>query len=525
MRHLTGVTVLLAGLVVPASATADGGARHSGPSTGARSLGDPILPQLGNGGYDVEHYTIELDYDPVANTFPSARTTITARATQRLDELSLDFQTGDGALQVTGITVDGREAGFTTTDAEPAISDDPAVTQPMKLVVTPHPSTRPKPWRHFEVVVEYAGAPQVFVDPDSSLEGWIPACYPLNPPQTCDGAFVVNEPMGAQSWFPSNNHPSDKATFDTIITVPDTKTAVGIGELASRTPNGDGTTSWHWTEDDPTSTYLTTATVGDFLVAESTMTETSTGRMLPMFDAIDATATPTQQANINATLAGAPAQLNFLSDLFGRYPFDSIGAVADRAAGVGYALEVQTKPHYAGGFTSGNPSINPGTHLHELAHQWTGNSVTLAQWDDIWFNEGWANWAEWWWQFDVNGGDDPAAIFDDLYASTPPEDWALAPAVLDGDPANLFVSFPTYDRGAMTIQGYREIVGDAAFFRFVKLMTRLFEHRNISTEQFVDLAVLTSGRRVSEWRELHEYFDQWLYGTTRPTITPDTFGQ
>ena len=164
--------------------------------------------------------------------------------------------------------------------------------------------------------------------------------------------------------------------------------------------------------------------------------------------------------------------MNFLSDLFGPYPFDSTGAVADRASGVGYALEVQTKPHYAGGFTSGNPSINIGTQLHELAHQWVGNSVTLAQWDDIWFNEGWANWAEWQWQFDVNGGDDPAAIFDDLYASTPPDDWAIAPAVLDGDPANLFLSFPTYDRGAMTIQGYREIVGDATFFRFVQLMTQ-----------------------------------------------------
>ncbi len=64
-------------------------------------------------------------------------------------------------------------------------------------------------------MVQYSGDPQAIADPDTSIEGWIPACYPLAPPQTCDGAFVVNEPIGAQSWFPSNNYPSDKATFDT----------------------------------------------------------------------------------------------------------------------------------------------------------------------------------------------------------------------------------------------------------------------------------------------------------------------
>ena len=141
--------------------------------------------------------------------------------------------------------------------------------------------------------------------------------------------------------------------------------------------------------------------------------------MLPVYNAIDSSATPSQLAAINASLAEAPDQVNFLSDLYGPYPFDSTGAVADRAAGVGYALEVQTKPHYSGGFSSGNPSINIGTQLHELAHQWVGNSATLETWADIWFNEGWANWSEWYWQFLENGGDDPAAIFDDLYANTP----------------------------------------------------------------------------------------------------------
>jgi aminopeptidase N len=519
--RLTGILLVVIALTVPVAGTAQAGPPdRDKPVVGSRSLGDPLLPQLGNGGYDVRHYRIELDYDPAANHFDEARTTIRARATQTLSEFSLDFQDD---LEVTRVSVGGRPAQFRFEDATPELSDNPAVTQPRKLVVTPHPSTRPKSGREFTVEVSYRGTPVQITDPDESADGWIRACYPLTAPQTCDGAFVVNEPMGVQSWYPSNNYPTDKATFDTLITVPGTKTAIGVGELASRKANRDGTTTWRWTEDDPTATYLTTATVGDFDLSVGTMTETSTRRKLPVYNAIDSSATPVQKAAIQASLDRAPGQVNFLSNLFGRYPFDSTGAVADRASGVGYALEVQTKPHYSGGFTSGNPSINIGTQAHELAHQWVGNSATLQTWSDIWFNEGWANWAEWWWQFRENGGDDPALVFDDLYENTPAEDWELAPAVLDGDPANMFAYFPTYGRGAMTVQGYREIVGDRTFFRFTKELLSRFEHDNISTLEFIAFAVARSGLSSADRALLRDYFEQWLYGETKPTILPEAF--
>jgi hypothetical protein len=253
------------------------------------------------------------------------------------------------------------------------------------------------------------------------------------------------------------------------------------------------------------------------------MVEASTGVTLPVYNAIDSTASAAQLTAINASLARAADQINFLSDLYGPYPFDSTGAVADRAAGVGYALEVQTKPLYSGAFTSGNPSINIGTQLHELAHQWFGNSVTLAAWNDIWFNEGWANWSNWYWQFIQNGGDDPADVFDQLFAATPAQSWEIAPAVLDGDPANLFVFFPTYARGAMTLQGYREIVGDDVFFEFAVAINQQFRHGNISTAEFIDLAMERSGFTGDQLTLLGDYFQQWLYGETKPTILPESF--
>jgi aminopeptidase N len=521
-RHrLIGIAVaLLLLLVLPATAAAAPGGNGKGtPIVGAQTLGDPLLPQIGNGGYDVRHYRIALDYDPAANVFNSAKTTIRATAEAKLKEFSLDFQD----LDVARVTVNGREADFSQVDATPQLSSDPVVTQPMKLVVRPQPSSRPKAGQHFKVNVRYSGAPEPITDADTSIEGWIPACFPLNPPQTCDGAFVVNEPIGAQSWFPSNNYPSDKATFDTFIRVPAGKTALGVGENVGNRAHGDGTVTWHWHEDDPTATSLTTATVGDFDYTAGSMTEAATGRTLPVYDAVDSTATGAQKAAIQASLDQIPAQVNYIGGLYGPYPFDSTGAVADRAAGVGYALEVQGKPHFAGGFTSGNPSIGAGTLLHELAHQWFGDNVTLATWADIWFNEGWANWTEWYWDFQTQGGDDPAAIFADLYATTPDEDWATAPAILDGDPASLFAFFPTYQRGAMTVEGYREIVGDQRFFAFARGLMSDHRHGNISTATFIAEAEQASGLTGAELDLLDQYFQQWLYGESKPTILPDDF--
>ena len=142
--------------------------------------------------------------------------------------------------------------------------------------------------------------------------------------------------MGSQSWFPSNNYPTDKATFDTVITVP-------TGEDRARrrrarraiADNGDGTATWHWREDDPTATYLVTATVGDFLYTArlddrdgdrpdaAASTTPSTAAPRPAQPASDRRRRSTWRP-IRSTSSAAST---------GPYPFDSTGAVVDRAAG------------------------------------------------------------------------------------------------------------------------------------------------------------------------------------------------
>lgn len=507
------LAVLVLALVLPAAAAA-----HSPWHAGARTLGDPLLPQIGNGGYDALHYDIDLAIDRPANTFTRARTTMTARATQNLDEFSLDFQD----LPVASVKVDGKRARFAQVPSTPALSDDPSVTQPWKLVVTPRPKLRVG--KRFTVAVDYSGAqPQVFTDPDTSIEGWIPACYPATPPQTCDSFFVVGEPMGSQAWFPSNNHPSDKATFDTTLTVQDGDTALGAGELVGPPrATGDGTTTWRWREDDPTATYLVTASNGDFDYSETSTVETVTGRTLPLYTAIDPSATPARRAQIDATLARTGEIMNFYAEQYGPYPFDSNGAVVERSTGIGYALEVQGKSHYAGG--ASGPNVSLGTLAHETAHQWFGDSVTLKDWNDIWFNEGWATWSQIAWAHAAGVSTlTPEQFFAETYADSA-NDWTIAPAVLNGDPAELFNGFATYDRGAMTLEGYREIVGDARFFAFARALQRRFAYGNISTPGFIVTALAYSGLHGTDLVRLGGYFRQWLYGTEQPTILPADFG-
>ena len=484
---------------------------------GARTLDDPLFPQTGNGGYDASDYGIEIDYDPVLNTFESATTTMTATATQNLSEFSLDFQD----MNVLSVTVNGEAAAFEQVDATPQLSDDPEVTQLMKLVVTP--ATPIDSGSSMVVQVTYDGTPVRITDVDLSYEGWIPACYGPGQTAPCDGGFVVNQPNGAQGWFPSNNYPTDKATFSTTVTVPLTHTAFGIGELDSRVNNGDGTWTWAWSEDDPSSTYLTTATVGLFNYTLSSMIETSTNRALAIYDGVDSSYTAPATTNLAARLAETPAKINYLSGLYGPYPYDSTGNVVDRTTDVGYALEVLTKPHYAQiGTVSQN--IGSSTQLHEFAHQWFGNTVTLEQWTDIWFNEGWAQWSEWIWGFQTQGGDDPAVIFDDLYATTPDEEWAIAPATLAGDPTNLFASFPTYDRGAMVVEATREIIGQARFETLIDRLMTDYRYDNISTQEFIALASEVSGFTGAQLDLLGDFYEQWLYGEVKATILPEDFG-
>ncbi|MFF5184674.1 M1 family metallopeptidase [Streptomyces sp. NPDC000345] len=447
-------------VAVAALLTAAGPATAAG-TAGASGVGDPYFPLAGNGGYHVSHYGLTLGYDP-ASRHLTGKAVLTARATQRLNRFDLDFK----GLKITGLTVDHVKAGYRRDGQE--------------LVVTP---ARPlRKGRSFRVTVTYQGRPGPVTDPDGSLDGWIP---------TDDGAFVAGEPQGAMTWFPANNHPLDKSSYDITITVPKGSTAVANGVLlGQRTRNGK--TTFRWRQKEPMAAYLATATVGKFQVKQYT-----TRDGLKVYDAVD----PREASAAAPVLKKLPSVLAWESKLFGPYPYRAAGSIVDHAPNVGYALETQSRPVY-----DGAPDLS--TLVHESAHQWFGDSVSLTSWKDIWLNEGFATYAEWLYA-EQHGGDSAQKAFDALYARPATDGlWAFPPGN-PGSGANIFGT-PVYARGAMTLHVLRTTVGDRAFLRILRAWATQHRYGHGDTAQFERLAERQSGK------DLGRLFQTWLYDQGKP---------
>jgi aminopeptidase N len=467
LRSLSAAAVLLTLSAAPAAAQF---------TPGAAGGGDPFYPSAGNGGYDVRDYSVKLDYEP-QNEQLAGDVTIEARATQNLSSFNLDLR----GFKISSLTVNGTPAPFSRKDQE--------------LTVTPAGGLRDN--GAFTVRVVYAGHANYVLDPDKSKDGWIP---------TDDGAFVVNEPQGAPTWIPVNDSLKDFATWDFEITVPEGRVAMGNGTLMGITDNGD-TTTWRWRESRPMVPYLTTVTNGFF---QTTLDGTVLDG-IPEYNGVDPQTRRFGRKDPEPELAWQRLEatqepaLKLFTELYGPYPFESVGAIVDYAPNVFYSLESQTKPNYW-------VVPSQGTIVHELAHQWFGDALVLERWPDMWLNEGFATWSEWIWS-ERTGGQSAEQQFDALYAT--PEDseagqdlWFPAPNGLH-DASELFHT-PVYDRGAMTLQALREKVGDDLFFRLLSTWYAENRHSNVTTQEFIATAERVTGQ------QLDHFFDVWLFQEGRP---------
>ncbi|MEV0491919.1 M1 family metallopeptidase [Streptomyces atratus] len=430
---------------------------------GAAGLRDPYFPKAGNGGYDVTHYDLTFDVDPAAQHLRGTAV-ITARATQDLSAFNLDL----AGLTVESAQVEGRPAAVNRAAHELTLRPDAEVGSHLHK------------GRTFRTVVRYSGFPLTLTDPDKSKEGWL---------RTADGSVALGEPVGAMAWFPGNNHPSDKASYDLTVAVPKGLTAVSNGELTSRRTSG-GTTTFHWHTAAPMATYLATLAIGHFDTKAST-----TPDGIKVFTAVD----PKSAAASARTLARIPEVVRWEAERFGPYPFSSTGAIVDRANDAGYALETQNRP-----FFPGPPDI--GLLVHEMSHQWFGDSVTPESWRDMWLNEGFATYAEWLWEADKEGVPVQDS-FDRAFASD--ANWAFPPA--DPPTAADISKSPVYGRGAMVIHRIRQAVNDdERFFALVRGWTKAHRYGTASTADFTAYVEKATGL------DLTDLWNTWLYGRSRP---------
>jgi len=427
----------------------------------AKPAGEPFFPRAGNEGYDAVHYGVRLTYKPKGGRI-EARTTIEAVATAPLKSFSLDFL----GPRVSEVKVGSEAAGFSR--------------RPGKLLVTP--ASPIAKGERFTALVRYGGLPPKVTDPDGSQEGWF---------RTDDGVIAVGEAQGTAAWIPCDNVPNDKASFEFHVTVPDNLKAVANGRRFRNVNKGAGV-QMGWVEPAPMSTYLAVLNIGRGRIVQSRPGG------LPTWTLVD----PRLQRGSRGPLAVLPEVIRFESRAFGDYPFESAGSLVDFAPSLGYALESQSRPIYAY-----VPDVT--TIVHEAAHQWFGDSVGLQRWPQIWLNEGFATWAQWYYA-ERHGGRSADAIFKRL-SRVPASDegfWNPPPARL-GSPKQLFDP-TTYVRGAMALQALRQQIGTRPFLRVLRRWTTEHRYGNATIGQFKALAEEVSGRG------LDNLFERWLYRRGKP---------
>lgn len=455
-------------------------------SPGSAGLDDPLYPLLGNGGYDVVHYDVALGYHPVDNTLEGL-VTMEAVATQDLSAFNVDLQ----QMSVRSVEVDGQRVVAEHSGAELVVQPDAAIPRGSE----------------FSVTIDYVGFPERVMSQAVPVAiGWFGGQ---------DGVHVMSEPDATSSFIPTNNHPSDKATWTIAVTVPADQQVAANGTLVEIIEDGDETT-YVWDHPFPMASYLVAIGIGRFDVVEY---QSEGGVAIR-----DYYERPVDQ-RVRESFTRQGEMIDFYADLFGPYPFEAYGAlVVESASGAFAALETQTLSTFP--IAPGETGYDEAIVAHEAVHQWFGNSLTPLEWDDIWLNEGFATYFDWVWTAYARGLDNPDAAAARNYAllsgqqfldqGIPP---SQIPAVLEENfpppglpPANSLFNGAVYLRGAMVLHALRQRIGDDDFFAGVRAYADRFAQSTVTTEDFVAVMEEASGE------DLDEFFTTWLTDPTMPAI-------
>ncbi|MBW5484456.1 M1 family metallopeptidase [Streptomyces bambusae] len=438
-------------------------------------IGDRLFPTLGNPGYDVLAYDLSFAYR--SNDAPlDAVTVITARTLEPLERVNLDFTHG----KVAAAEVNGQPAAF-----ESAGED---------LVLTPR---TPLPrGAALHITVRHTSDPRGRGD-----GGWV---------TTGDGLAMANQADAAHRVFPCNDHPADKAYFTFRITTPAGKTAVANGlpvAPAHRAAGGAGTT-WIYRSHHPMATELAQVSIGDSAVVRRTGP-----RDLPIRDVVPAA----DRERLEKWLKKTPAHLEWMEQRVGRYPFETYGVLI-AGANTGFELETQTLSLFERSIftdTAYPEWYVESIMVHELAHQWFGDSVTPRTWSDLWLNEGHATWYEALYadglgKYSLERRMREAYQRSDQWRAAggpPAEPKAAAP----GQKIGLFRPV-VYDGAALVLYALRQKIGTAAFERLERRWVAEHADSTAGTADFIAMASQEAGT------DLTAFLRPWLYGKTTPPM-------
>lgn len=371
LRRTLAVVVALAGsatlaapasgVSVPDTVVAPQAASSYGPGySPAVTQSDSVYPTHGEPLIDVLDYDLNLSWDPGNKTLQGVAT-LTLRAVQSADSFSLDLS---HRLTATAVQAGVLNAGPLTGVPFQADGNRLTVNQAIEAGKT------------YRLTVTYAGQPGPVKAPTDRVDmpnvGWH---------TTSDGgAWTMQEPFGAFTWYPVNDMPADKAMYTLRVDVPDTMVGISNGTM-TRSHVGNRVIT-KFTNAHPMPSYLVTLAIGPY----RKYTQTGPGG-LPMTYWF-----PKGRSDLLAPMKQLPGVMTWLERKLGPYPFNRVGVVI--TPGSSSAMETPTM------ITLGQQNYRYGnrdvveTLMHELTHAWYGDTVTPTDWSDLWMNEGMAMFLE-----------------------------------------------------------------------------------------------------------------------------------
>ena len=309
--------------------------------------------------------------------------------------------------------------------------------------------------------------------------------------------WTLSEPYGAMEWWPCKQALNDKIdSVDIFITNPAGYRAASIGLLQSET-TANGWITAHWRHRYPVAAYLVAIAVTNYTVF--TVPAPFGGDTTPILNYVYPESLADAQIGVNQNVA----VFQMFNQLFGQYPFkaEKYGhAQFSRAGG----MEHQTMS-----FVS---AFGFDLLSHELAHQWFGDKLTCASWEDIWLNEGFASYC--------------TGL---CYNYLQPQYWELykadridkATLIPDGSVwvddttsvGRIFNSRLSYAKGAMLLHMLRWKFGDSIFFAGIYNYVNdpSLEYGYVETSDFKTHMEMVSGAN------LDEFFADWFYGKGFPS--------
>jgi hypothetical protein len=323
------------------------------------------------------------------------------------------------------------------------------------------------------------------------------------------GLSVIPHNLG-KSWFPCIDNFTDRAIYNVYATVTEDETAVGGGLLIEEINNGNGTKTFHWHTDHSMPTYLVSLATGQYVALNDTFQGMNAAVPIAIY------VRPQDASKVPGTFIHLKDILQIFENCMGPYPWERVGYTGTALGAMEHVTNIFI-PHST---ISGN-TANESLFAHELSHMWLGDEVTCSSAEEMWLNEGWAEFFGFYYTIPLyNDGS-----FKELmraehanmlqYCHTPNGDGSYFP--LNNIPQTHTYGMTAYNKGATVVQALRFYLGDSLFFRALSAYIDAFAYNSASSYDMRDFMTSYTGI------DMTGFFDNWVFNPGTPHYSVDSF--